>query len=91
MDRQMEAIIESCNELNQECLQELVNTSKEVQEDVQLIVMQTSVSINADSEWDGLTQTFKKKMDEVKAEVAEVKKTLGVNQKQIIEMLESLK
>ena len=91
MDRQMEAIIESCNELNQECLQELVNTSKEVQEDVQLIVMQTSVSINADSEWDGLTQTFKKKMDEVKAEVAEVKKTLGVNQKQIIQMLESLK
>jgi hypothetical protein len=91
MDRQMEAIIESCNELNQECLQELVNTNKEVQEDVQLIVMQTSVSINADSEWDGLTQTFKKKMDEVKAEVAEVKKTLGVNQKQIIQMLESLK
>ena len=89
----MEAIIESCNELNQECLQELVNTSKEVQEDVQLIVMQTSVSINADSEWDGLTQTFKKKMDEVKAEVAEVKKTLGVNTsnpKQIIEMLERI-
>ena len=59
MDHQIEAIIESNIALNQECLQELVTTSEEVQKDVHLIVMQTSVSINADAEWDGVSQTIK--------------------------------
>ena len=68
MDRQIEAIIESKIELNQECLQELNNLEdEEVQADVDIIVMQTAINLNADSEWDGIAQTIKKSL--VKAQV----------------------
>jgi len=68
MDRQIEAIIESKIELNQECLQELNNLDdEEVQADVDIIVMQTAINLNADSEWDGIAQTIKKSL--VKAQV----------------------
>ena len=42
MDRQMEAIIESNVELNQECLQELIHDDKEVQSEIDVIVMPVS-------------------------------------------------
>ena len=37
--------------------------------DVDIIVMQTAVNFNADSEWDGVAQTIKKSLDEVKKEL----------------------
>ena len=49
MDRQIEAIIESNVELNQECLQELIHDDKEVQDLVEVIFMQTAVNPNAES------------------------------------------
>ena len=75
MDRQIEAIIESKIELNQECLQELNNLDdEEMQADVDIIVMQTAVNINADSEWDGVAQTIKKSLVKVQEQVEELEK-----------------
>ena len=69
MDRQIEAIIESKIELNQECLQELNNLAdEEVQADVDIIVMQTAINLNADSEWDGIAQTIKKSLVKVQVQ-----------------------
>ena len=73
MDRQIEAIIESSIELNQECLQELVHDNLDVQAEVDVIVMQTAVNLNADSEWDGIAQTIKKSLGKVQTEVEDVK------------------
>ena len=77
MDRQIEAIIESSIELNQECLQELVHDNLDVQAEVDVIVMQTAVNLNADSEWDGIAQTIKKSLGKVQTEVEDVKKELN--------------
>lgn len=52
MDRQQEAIIKSRSELNQECMQEL---NPEKDKEVEILVLQTSVNFNADSEWDGVS------------------------------------
>ena len=62
MDRQIEAIIESNIALSQECLQELIHDDEEVQTEVDVIVMQTAVNLNANSEWDGIAQTIKKSL-----------------------------
>jgi len=62
MDRQIEAIIESNIALSQECLQELIYDDEEVQTEVDVIVMQTAVNLNTDSEWDGIAQTIKKSL-----------------------------
>jgi hypothetical protein len=78
MDRQIEAIIESTIELNQECLQELVHDNVDVQAEVDVIVMQTAVNLNADSEWDGIAQTIKKSLGKVQTEVEDVKNKLTV-------------
>ena len=77
MDRQIEAIIESKIELNQECLQELNNLNdEEVQADVDIIVMQTAINLNADSEWDGIGQTMKKSFVKAQVQVEELEKKL---------------
>jgi DNA replication protein DnaD len=96
MDRQIESIIESKIELNQECLQELNNLDdEEVQADIDIIVMQTAINFNADSEWNGIAQTIKKSLDkvqkkieanqkELKKENQELKNELNTNQKELI-------
>ena len=85
MDRQIEAIIESKIELNQECLQELNNLDdEEMQTDVDIIVMQTAVNINADSEWDGVAQTIKKSL-------VKVQEKAEANQKELNAKLEDSK
>ena len=77
MDRQIEAIIESKIELNQECLQELNNLDDEdVQADVDIIVMQTTTNLNADSEWDGIAQTIKKSLVKVQVQAEANQKEL---------------
>ena len=85
MDRQIEAIIESKIELNQECLQELNNL--EVQADVDIIVMQTAINLNADSEWDGIAQTIKKSLGKVQVQIdanqKELNMKLDTNQKEL--------
>ena len=78
MDRQIEAIIESKIELNQECLQELNNLNDEdVQADVDIIVMQTTINLNADSEWDGIAQTIKKSLVKVQVQAEANQKELN--------------
>jgi hypothetical protein len=60
MDRQIQSVIESRVALNQECLQELSLSEEEVNASVEILVMQTIKNVNADNEWDGITQTIKK-------------------------------
>ena len=55
MDRQIESIIESRVAVNQECLSELSLSSEEVKSKVEILVMQTTINVNAENEWDGLT------------------------------------
>lgn len=45
--------------------------------------MQTAVSVNADSEWDGVAQTIKKGLGKVQNEVEDVKKELRNDMKKI--------
>jgi hypothetical protein len=35
---------------------------EEVQADVDIIIMQTAINLNADSDWDGIAQTIKKSL-----------------------------
>ena len=88
MDRQIEAIIESKIELNQECLQELnYLDDEEVQADVDIIIMQTAINLNADSDWDGIAQTIKKSLVQVQVQAEANQKKLENEMAEIKAML----
>ena len=83
MDRQIESIIQSRVALNQECLQELSLSDKDVQSRVEILVMQTAINVNADSDWDGLTQTIKKSLGKVQEQVEKNETKLEKNEKKL--------
>ena len=49
---------------------------EEVQADVDIIVMQTTINLNADSEWDGIAQTMKKSFVKVQMQAEANQKEL---------------